>query len=184
MLDPNIEPAQAPAYPESTPTVAPVPASPAEVPGVPDNSTQMSQEQMRTNLQDLMSKIDGKYQDFNAQNFSVNKQSQEQKSEVLRQIFDLFQQTGVDPSNVDEVGAFLNSIKEKNPELYQQIITVLENLIGEDNTTSEDTQPTDESQPGTEGTPGGFDPTTGQPMVGGTPQAGGFDPTTGQPIAG
>ena len=111
--------------------VQPAPTSPPSVPGIPTGINELPQEQMRTNLQDLMSKIDNKYQDFNAQKFSSDNATKEGEGEVLRQIFDLLQAKGIDPSNVEQVKAFLDKIKEQDPGLYQQIEEALKGLIGE-----------------------------------------------------
>jgi hypothetical protein len=107
-------------------------------PGIPQPEVPqmgMSQDQMRGNLQGLMSKIENKYQDFNSQKFSTDNQLKEQSGESLRQLFDLFQSMGIDPSNAEEVGAFLNKIKESNPELSQQLEKVLSSILGDEATT-------------------------------------------------
>lgn len=104
-------------------SVAPAPISPEAVPGIPNEtaSTELSQDQMKANLQDMMSKIEEKYKDFNAQKFSSDNNLQKQKGEVLRQLFDFFQSKGIDPNNPEDVKAYLDKIRQNNPELYAQI---------------------------------------------------------------
>jgi hypothetical protein len=85
---------------------------------------------MISNLKDLMSKIQNKYQDFKGGQAVTDSRVMQAKSQTLREVFDLLQSMGVDPSNVEEVQQFLNKIKENNPELYQQIESVLQNIIG------------------------------------------------------
>jgi|6_EtaG_2_1085325.scaffolds.fasta_scaffold00424_14 hypothetical protein len=92
----------------------------------------ISQDQMKGNLESLMSRVEGKYQDFNSQKFASDNTLKEQKGESLRQVFDLFQSMGIDPSNVEEVGAFLNKIKESNPQLSQQLEKVLSSILGDE----------------------------------------------------
>lgn len=133
MLDPNIEPSAAPAYPEQQLP----PSNVAEAPVSPDEASGMSQEEMRQNLQDLMGKIDSKYQDFSVQNFSLKNKTQSSKAEALRMFFDMLKQSGVDPSNVEEVNAFLQKIKENNPEIFKQIEKILQALISGDETVPE-----------------------------------------------
>jgi len=136
----------------------PVPQSPPEAPGIPGEVPGMpggapgalSQEQMKGNLQDLMSKIEGKYQDFNSQKFASGNKAREQQSEALRQVFDLLQSLGIDPSNVEEVKAFLDQIRETNPELSQQLEVALEALLG---TEDEDLVPMQEEMPVSEELP-------------------------------
>ena len=94
---------------------------------------ELSQEQMKSNLQDMMSKIDGKYQDFNTQKFSSDSKLKEQQSEVLRQIFNLFKSMGVDPSDPAAVKAMLDKIKTINPALYQQIESAMIGILGNEN---------------------------------------------------
>lgn len=136
MLDQNTQPGQAPAYPEQNLP----PSTVAEAPVSPDEASSMSQEEMRQNLQDMMAKIDSKYQDFSMQNFSNNTVNQKSKSEALIMFFDMLKQAGVDPSNVEEVNAFLESIKQNNPEIFKQIEAILKTLIeGGDTVPAEDT---------------------------------------------
>lgn len=121
-------------------TVAPPPVSPEGPMGIPVGTTSqdpatmgsLTQDQMKANLQELMSKIEAKMQDFNSQKFSTDNKLKEQQSQALRQIFDLFKSNGVDPSNLDEVSAFLQKVKDTNPELAQQLEKALEIILGED----------------------------------------------------
>lgn len=120
--------------------VQPAPASPPAVPVGEETPTSsgLSQEQMIANLQGLMEKINGKYQDFNSDKFSADNQIKEQRSQSLQQLFDLLQSAGVDPSNVEEVKAFLDSMKEKNPELAQQFEQALQILLGQEEAPSDE----------------------------------------------
>ena len=115
-------------------SVAPAPASPEAVPGIPVDGAQaeLSQEEMKKNLQDLMAKIEGKYQEFNTQKFSSDNKTKEQKGEILRQLFDLFQSKGIDPNNPEEVKAYLDKIQASNPELFAQIEQALQSILGDD----------------------------------------------------
>ena|SRR3990167_8797122 len=118
--------------PNQPQTVAPAPASPEQAPAVSGAPVGLSQEEMRANLKGMMEKIQGKYQDFNAQKFSSESKSKEQQSQALREIFSILESMGVDPSSPEEVNAFLEELKIKNPELAQQIETALKSVLGED----------------------------------------------------
>lgn len=109
----------------------PAPESPVSPPGV-TGTPELSQDEMRKNLQYMMAKIDASYQDFNTQKFSSANKVQDQRSQLLRDLFDLLQSMGVDPSIPEEVKAFLDKIKQENPELYQQIEESLQTLLGEE----------------------------------------------------
>ena len=113
-MDPN---QMSPTPPVASPTSAP--AGPA-----------LSSEQMKSNLQDLMSKVQGKYQDFNSSRFAAANKTQAQRSAAMRQLFEMFESMGVDPSNADQLKQFLNLLKQRNPELYQQIEDALESMLG------------------------------------------------------
>lgn len=114
--------------------VAPAPASPEAVPGIPNtaSSTELSQEQMKTNLQDMMSKINEKYSQFKTQKFSSDNIIKKQKGEALRQLFDFFQSKGIDPNNPEDIKAYLDNIKEKRPELYAQIEQAIQTILGDE----------------------------------------------------
>ena len=149
-MDPNQlppEPGTAPDYPPQVEAVnsviPPLPPSPAGVP------VGISQDQMKGNLQDLMEKIQGKYQDFSSANSEVTSGLGLQKELSLKEVFDLLRSLGIDPSNVEEVNAFLEKIKQTNPELYQQIEKSLETLMGPEEEASQDvTQGAGEIPPG------------------------------------
>lgn len=136
---PNIKPMES--QTPVTPTVPQMPMAPmapgqsTPMGGAPMEGQQalmLSQEQMKTNLQDLMAKIENKYQDFNSQKFASDNVLMEQQGGVLRQLFDLFESMGVDPSNIEEVRALLDKIKAINPEMSQQLETALNSVLGDD----------------------------------------------------
>ena len=101
-------------------------------PGQPMGGGAMSQEQMMSNLQDLMSKVEAKYQDFNSAKLTVGNQTEEQKNETLRQLFDMLQAAGIDPNSPEEVQAFLDRVKQADPEMFQRLETALASILGED----------------------------------------------------
>lgn len=92
---------------------------------------ELNQDQMKTNLQDMMSKIDGKYQDFNSSKFSADNKTVSNKSATMRQLFEVFQSMGVDPSDPEALKLFLDQLKNSNPEMYDQVVTALESILGD-----------------------------------------------------
>lgn len=116
------------------PQVAPVPSSPAGVPGIPDASAAgpLSQEQMRANLQEVQGKLQDSFSGFNKQVKMNDISSKEQASELLRQLFDMLQSQGVDPNSPEAVKAFLDQMKESNPERYQHIVQALQMIMSGD----------------------------------------------------
>jgi len=112
-------------------SVAPAPVSPQSVPGVPEAGG-LSQDQMKANLQELMAKIQTKKQDLDSQEVASTGQIKEQQNNALRAVFDMLEQAGVDPSDPEQVKAFLDQIKQQDPALGQQIETAMQSLLGED----------------------------------------------------
>ncbi len=92
---------------------------------------QLSQDQMKQNLQGLMSKIEGKYQDFNSSKFAASNKTAADRSSALRQLFDMFQAMGVDPSDPAALKQFLSQLEQSNPEMYQQVVEALEAMLGD-----------------------------------------------------
>jgi len=93
-------------------------------------SPALSPQQMKQNIQDLMTKVQGKYQDFNSSKFAATNKTQAQRSAAMRQLFQLFEAMGVDPSDPAALKQFLNQLKQQNPEMYQQVEDALESLLG------------------------------------------------------
>lgn len=110
--------------------VAPVQpvAQPYRVPGV---QQEPSQEQMYQDLQELMTKIESQYQRFSTLNNQNKAQVQQKKDLMLQEIFDMFVDNGIDPNNAEDVSAFLDSIKQNNPELYQLVEKALQDLMSD-----------------------------------------------------
>ena len=117
-----------------TPQVTPAPVSPPGVPGIPSAPAQegLSQEQMKANLREMQTTLANKYQGFNKQNRINEINSKEQASELLRTLFDMLESQGVDPNSPEAVKAFLDKIKESDPERYQQIVQALNMILSGD----------------------------------------------------
>ena len=109
---------------------SPAPAGIAPQMGGVPATPELSQEQMKSNLQDLMSKIQGKYQDFNSSKFAAANKTVAQRSAAMRQLFQMFEAMGVDPSNAKQLKDYLTKLKQSNPEVYQQVEDALEALLG------------------------------------------------------
>jgi len=95
-------------------------------------SSGLTQEQKRDNLKGLMGKVDGEMQKMNAQKAMGNNQIEEAKGESLRQLFDVLTEAGVDPSNPEEVKAYLAEMKTKNPEIAMKIEALLAEILGDE----------------------------------------------------
>jgi len=83
-------------------------------------------------LQELMDKVESKYQDFNSAKLSAGNQNEDQNNDALRELFDMLTQAGIDPSNPDEIQAFLDKVKVADPEMFQRLEAALGALLGKD----------------------------------------------------
>lgn len=111
---------------------SPVPASPMAAPNLGGSAPEagLSQEQMKANLADMKSKIDSKYQELDTLNKTNQVNDAQQQSDILNQLFDLLMSQGIDPNDPAAVGAFLEKMKTINPEVYQQVVTALNSILG------------------------------------------------------
>ena len=122
--------------------MVPPPASPMGAPGIPSGTEaptgtpELSQEEMKKNLQDMMAKIDAKHGEFVSQKNVADSQVKEQSSLSLSDLFDFFQSKGVDPSNPEDVKAYLDKIKQNDPVAYEKITKILDMLLGDGNAMS------------------------------------------------
>lgn len=125
-----------PMSPSAPPTPTPVGAG-----TVPMANPGLSQEQMKANLADLFSRVQGKYQQFNSQKFVSGNKVDSQKRDVLKAVFKMMSDAGIDPSNVRQVNQFLASLKQKSPELYQLFEMSIDSLLGQQSQSGSGTSP-------------------------------------------
>lgn len=144
----------------------------------------------RAQLQSLMDQLDQKRGQFNAIQFANKNKAENTRQDSLMKVFEIMQKNGVDPSNMDEVKAFLDEIEKTNPELYQIFVQAFETLLGSGEDASAPGMVPPAGTPGTPSpdisgalgamvSPGGMPPS--MPMAGGP--AGAF-PNLAQPPQG
>lgn len=92
-------------------------------------SPMMSQEQMRANLQDMMGTVDERMGNLNSMKFAMDNKRQSEKSEGLQILFQRLMELGVDPSDVQQVNAFLEKLKAKDPATYEVFERVFNDLL-------------------------------------------------------
>ena len=112
--------------------IAPVPTSPEGVPGIENQSTDLSEESMRTNLDNVMGQLKDQYATFDNENFSAGVQRNEMRSHALSELFTILESKGVNPENPEEVKAYLDKIRASNPEIAAQIERAINDLLGEE----------------------------------------------------
>ena len=91
-----------------------------------------SQDEMKSNLAGMFSKIEEKYQDLNSKNFVAKNGEEQAKSDAIKEVFTILQNAGIDPSDLNSVNEFLVKLKSKNIDMYNQVSEALNYLIGED----------------------------------------------------
>lgn len=91
----------------------------------------LSQEQMRANLDGLMGKIEEKYQDFNSQKFATGNKIELMKREAIKEVFNIMSEAGIDLEDPEDVKLFLDSLRQRSPELSQITENSLETLFQE-----------------------------------------------------
>ena len=90
---------------------------------------ELSQEEMRANLQDMAGRIDESYQDFNSKKFASQNRIESKKRDALKEVFNMMLEEGIDLENPEEVKSFLDSLRERNAELYQIVESSLEKIF-------------------------------------------------------
>jgi hypothetical protein len=122
----------------------PNPEMPNNLPPLPESPQDagMSEEEMRADLDNMFNKVEAKERDFRSRSFMNANKLNEVKTKMIRMFFDLMQQMGVDPSNVDSIGAFLRQLEQQDPDLYTIFEAAFNGMMGNGG------QPAGEENPG------------------------------------
>lgn len=123
----------------------------------------------RAQLSNLLGQLDTKRGQFNTLQFANKNKAESSRQDALTQVFQIMQKAGVDPSNMDQVKAFLDEIEQSNPELYKIFVQAFETLLGSGNDISA------LAQAAPAGEPQGAQPDMAA-MVGGMASPGGMPP--------
>lgn len=138
-------------------------AAPGGPAGVPtDQTIGMSQDEMKGNLQGMLSQLLSKYSDYKAKHAAIGAGLAEQKGNMLSDLFDFFKSIGVDPNQPEEISAYLEMLGEQSPELRAQLEKLLQRALGD--VGEEDALPPEGMEPEV--------PVEGDAQQGGMPPAG------------
>lgn len=88
-------------------------------------------EEQKQELLDLIQGIREKLGSFNAQSFAGNNKLDRTRRELLRQVFEVLQKSGIDLTNRESVAAFIEKLREQSPELADQFEEAISALLGE-----------------------------------------------------
>lgn len=108
-------------------------------------------------LMDMVQKTRGKVAEANTARIASKNQSEVRRSAALREVFTTMQQAGVDLTDPQSVAAFIQKLKDANPEVATYFEEALEQLLSDsatgegtpnDENISKDVRGRDEPQPG------------------------------------
>lgn len=91
---------------------------------------QMPQEEMRGNLADLADKINGKFQEVDTIHSTGQVKLAEKRIKELKIFFEKLEQAGVNLSDPESVRGFFDKLYENNPDIYELLIPVLDDILG------------------------------------------------------
>lgn len=123
--DPNLIPQDA-----NTPVQTPESPS-APMAATSDPSVNMTPEEMRADLDKLMSAINDKMNTFNGQKMSGDSQLTQAQNSAIAALFDILSKNGVDLADPNSVTTFLNQLQQDNPEGYKIFEDSINNLLGQ-----------------------------------------------------
>lgn len=111
----------------------------------------LTEEESRNNLERLMMSVDEKYRNFNTARI-IGKQKEEQmRVEMINKMFDLLESKGIDPSNKEQLDAYIQELKSNSPELYALFEGALNKILSgmvEEPTPQAGEAPPEEPRPG------------------------------------
>lgn len=98
------------------------------VPGEPQ--VEYVGEEQKDELRNMIEQIRSKLGEVNASGFAGKNMNQVKKSEILREIFSMLQASGIDLTNPQSVGQFIQQLRETNPEMAQLFEQAMDELLG------------------------------------------------------
>jgi hypothetical protein len=111
-------------------------------------------------LKEMMSAVDQKMMGLTEKVSEGEQISEEQKMEVLSYLFEMLQDRGIDPGDQEAVSAFLEELKQINPDLFNIFESIIDSVLGEemDEMGDEEAIPPDQNFPNLAGMQEGMMP--------------------------
>ncbi len=99
---------------------------------VPDTGmgSPMASPQQQQQLLDMIDATRGKLGELNAAHFAQQNSSEAERLGALKEVFSMLEQAGVNLNDPQSVGAFLDKIKQLNPQMFQLFESSLQSLLG------------------------------------------------------
>ena len=96
-----------------------------------DGNVVMSEEEMLADLQQLMDKINNEYSNYSQEKRRSKTMTEKGKEEAVNKIFEILASAGIDGSDQEQVNAFLEELKQKNPEMHELFVDAINGILGE-----------------------------------------------------
>jgi hypothetical protein len=120
------------------PSTGAVPMSPAEAPmldpSMMGGQPQVDSEQeagMRFDLERMLGKVDKKNAAFEEKQVLNSEKLEGLKAKIVREIFGLMKDLGVDPSDLNSINEFLQKLQQQDPDLYIMFESAINSLSSE-----------------------------------------------------
>jgi len=85
----------------------------------------------KARLATMIENLKNKQGQMNAMKFGESNKVESQRQKALMEVFSMMQDAGIDPSNIEEVKAFLDELEVSNPEVYKAFVAAFGLLMGQ-----------------------------------------------------
>lgn len=123
-----MDPTQMPQMPVAMPSRGAQPQMPAGS----DKMPKMASPEERQQLLDMIAQMKEKMGNFNAVSFASDNQSEQQRMDILKEVFSQLAAAGVDLTDPQSVNNFIEQLRIKNPEIAQMFEEALDALLGKE----------------------------------------------------
>lgn len=115
----------------------------------------LSPEEMKQNLGTAADSLQSSYRDLNTKKIGSSQKIEKTRVETLNKLFDMLEKYGIDPSDQEQLSAFVEELKNINPDVYAYFQRAIQDLLNGEEDPSQTTPPTDNQETilPTEGTP-------------------------------
>lgn len=90
---------------------------------------QMSPEEMQSNLDGLMEKVDEKVRSVNAKKFMSDNKSEQDRIAALKEVLNHLEEAGIDLNDQQAINEFMQQMEEEHPDLYELFVESMNSLL-------------------------------------------------------
>jgi hypothetical protein len=83
-------------------------------------------------LKEMMSKVEEKYRQMNAESFAGANQTESLRKDLVLDVFKMLKELGVNLSDPASVREYLDQMEQANPDLYDLFVSSFEGLLGQE----------------------------------------------------